>query len=68
MERLLTRATWPAVLNLQMGARVIRLMLDVWGERRALERLDARMLADIGLSEADARRESARAVWDTPRW
>lgn len=40
--------------------------LRVWGERRALERLDARMLADVGIDPADARREAERTLWDVP--
>lgn len=41
-------------------------MLDVWRQRRALARLDARMLADIGVTEAEALKEAARPIWDLP--
>ena len=34
--------------------------------RRALARLDAHLLADIGLTEAEAGREAARPRWDAP--
>ena len=36
-------------------------------QRRALGALDAHMLADIGLSREEARREAARPFWDAPR-
>ncbi len=35
-------------------------------QRRALLSLDARMLADIGVSQADAAREAARPFWHDP--
>ena len=35
-------------------------------ERRALAGLDSRALADLGLSEAAARREAGRSFWDIP--
>lgn len=35
-------------------------------ERRALGALDARLLRDIGVSEADARIEADRPFWDAP--
>lgn len=35
-------------------------------QRRALARLDRRMLKDIGLSRADALAESVRPFWDDP--
>lgn len=34
--------------------------------RRALARLDAAQLADIGVSPAQARNEAKRPVWDAP--
>ncbi|MEL6872669.1 MAG: DUF1127 domain-containing protein [Pseudomonadota bacterium] len=40
------------------------LALQVRRERRALSRLDDRMLKDIGLSRADASREAGRAFHD----
>ncbi len=36
-------------------------------ERKALADLDPRMLEDIGVTEAQAQRESGRAFWDLPR-
>ena len=35
-------------------------------ERRMLAGLDARMLDDIGVSEAQANHESNRSLWDLP--
>ena len=42
----------------------------LWRERRALSRMDADRLADIGATRAAATREAARPVWDaaSPRW
>ncbi len=36
----------------------------VYRERQELRDLDARMLADIGLTRHDVERESARNLWD----
>lgn len=35
-------------------------------ERKLLASLDSRMLRDIGISRAEAERESARPFWDEP--
>lgn len=40
--------------------------IEIARERRALARLDDRMLRDIGLTEEQADREVRRAVWDYP--
>ncbi|MEL6618690.1 MAG: DUF1127 domain-containing protein [Pseudomonadota bacterium] len=40
--------------------------LAVWRSRRALARLDARALNDIGVSADRAAREAAKPVWDVP--
>ena len=42
------------------------LMIKVWGERRALARLDESRLEDLGLSSAKAAQETARPIWDLP--
>lgn len=34
--------------------------------RRALAGLDAHLLADIGLAQAEATREARRPIWDAP--
>ncbi len=34
--------------------------------RRALARLDARLLEDIGLTESEAAFEARRRIWDAP--
>ena len=48
----------------------LRLWLAMREERAALAKLDARMLADIGLDESAVQREVHRTVWDIPnhRW
>ncbi|GAB5377636.1 MAG: hypothetical protein AcusKO_40980 [Acuticoccus sp.] len=50
--------------------RRLRLMLDLWSERRMLARLDRRALADLGLGPGDVARETRRPPWDCPptRW
>lgn len=39
---------------------------SLWRSRRALARLDAEGLADVGLSERQARQEAALTIWDVP--
>ncbi|WP_299373101.1 DUF1127 domain-containing protein [uncultured Tateyamaria sp.] len=41
-------------------------LFNVWRSRRALSRLDARALDDIGLSERAAMKEAAKPIWDVP--
>ena len=47
-------------------ADMARLWLRLFHERRALSGLDARLLADIGLSADRAHAEAARPFWDVP--
>jgi uncharacterized protein YjiS (DUF1127 family) len=47
-------------------AEMARLWLRLAVERRALSGLDARLLADIGLSAETAAAEAARPFWDVP--
>ena len=42
--------------------------LDVWRQRRALERLDDAALRDIGLTRAEVEREASRPIWSLPRF
>lgn len=45
------------------------LYLSIWRERNALSKLDPHLLEDIGVTEAQAKSESTRPVWDAPsRW
>mgnify|MGYP001765411063 CR=1 FL=1 len=46
--------------------RRVSLALAARRDRRALLRLEPHLLRDIGLSEAEARAEAARPVWDVP--
>lgn len=46
--------------------RRLRLMLDLWSERRTLAALDRRALADLGLNPGDVARETRRPPWDCP--
>jgi uncharacterized protein YjiS (DUF1127 family) len=41
-------------------------LLALSRSRQALADLDANALADIGITEAEARREATRPVWDVP--
>ncbi|MFU8834132.1 MAG: DUF1127 domain-containing protein [Roseovarius sp.] len=55
------------VLSLALPRRfVLARMIAVWHQRRALARLDADALADLGLSRSDALREARRPFWDLP--
>ncbi len=38
----------------------------VWRQRRALARLDAAALDDLGLTRAQAQAEAKRPLWDAP--
>ena len=40
--------------------------LAVWRSRRALARLDARALDDIGVTARHAAHEAAKPIWDVP--
>ena len=42
-------------------------LLAVWRQRQSLARLDAHLLKDLGLSEADVHREARRWAWDAPQ-
>ncbi len=39
----------------------------VWRQRRHLAKLDDAALADIGLTRAEALRESQKPIWDVPQ-
>ncbi|MEL6171604.1 MAG: hypothetical protein AAFV87_10680 [Pseudomonadota bacterium] len=41
-------------------------MIALWRSRRALERLDATALRDIGLEREAAEKEAKRPIWDVP--
>lgn len=57
-----SRRRSPFRLVAAAGAAVIR-WLERSQQRRALQRLDDRMLRDIGLSRADVAGESAKPFW-----
>jgi uncharacterized protein YjiS (DUF1127 family) len=62
---------WSRVAPWGGGLRQLRnkllLALQVRSERRTLQELDERTLADLGFSRSAARGESRRALWDLPR-
>jgi uncharacterized protein YjiS (DUF1127 family) len=60
----------PLVPGLRAGPlAMLARMAETRRQRRALARLDARALDDIGVSPAEARAEAARPAWDAPaRW
>jgi len=49
---------------LRESLRFVREVRRAWQGRRALATMDARMLADIGFSRADAETEINRKPWD----
>ncbi|MFC3118746.1 DUF1127 domain-containing protein [Jhaorihella thermophila] len=44
----------------------VKRMIVVRQQRRALRKLDARALEDIGITRAEAEAEAARPLWDAP--
>ena len=63
----LTRSTAPSarIRTLDLIATTLSL-LALNRSRTRLSQLDAAALEDIGVTEAQARREAARPVWDVP--
>ena len=61
------RARFGFFRNLRLRAVIARLseMRRAVEGRRAIARMDARMLADIGLSHGEAIEEASRRPWDT---
>jgi uncharacterized protein YjiS (DUF1127 family) len=63
----ITQETWPAVARRQRQklrpAAIIRLWRRRSRTRRALKTLDARLLADIGRTDAERRHECAKWFW-----
>ncbi|TMM51854.1 DUF1127 domain-containing protein [Sulfitobacter sabulilitoris] len=57
-----TRLVHPAVPALSLSQR-----LALWRSRRALARLDATALDDIGVTAAQAKAEASRPFWDAPQ-
>lgn len=43
-------------------------MVSLARQRQQLKDLDAHLLADLGISADDARREAARSFWDVPAY
>lgn len=46
--------------------RTLRARLTLWRTRRALARLDAHLLKDIGVTPEQARHEAEQTIWDVP--
>lgn len=66
MRIALTHTARPA--SRDIWSRAVALV-TLYRSRRALRNLDAHLLADIGLSRAEALSEASRPVWDAPsRW
>lgn len=59
----------PVRLFLRGSTRLVAMldeMMRTYRQRRALLALSDHMLADLGLTRADAYREGARPFWDVP--
>jgi uncharacterized protein YjiS (DUF1127 family) len=70
-DRRMTTRSLPASLGIRRRASRgpawldrLRLVLHAIASRRHLAEMDQRMLADIGISRAEALEEAARAPWD----
>ncbi len=63
-----TRDTGDVIDLISQGVRNALVLIEVWREtarqRRALSRLDDRMLNDIGLTREQVTRELGRPFWD----
>lgn len=46
--------------------RSLMVRLNVWRTRRALARLSAEQLNDVGITPAQAGQEAAKRFWDVP--
>ncbi|MBY6047970.1 DUF1127 domain-containing protein [Vannielia litorea] len=55
----------PAAIRGSLMTRALNL-LALRRQRRALARLDAELLKDIGITPDEARTEAARRLWDVP--
>lgn len=60
-----TRSTVSACRKPGLVARVLSL-LALQRQRRSLANLDARLLADVGLTREQAHAEMERPIWDAP--
>lgn len=62
-----SRAICSSAARIEAKARYAIATLQLWRERgrqrRALGRLDAQLLRDIGCSQADVMREQVKPVW-----
>ncbi|MBE3638677.1 DUF1127 domain-containing protein [Mangrovicoccus algicola] len=59
----------PRLLRLPRLARLrLAERLALARQRRHLRHLDAHLLRDVGLTRAEAERESQRPPWDAPHW
>ncbi|MEO1103884.1 MAG: DUF1127 domain-containing protein [Devosia sp.] len=47
------------------GRRIL-LWMTLWRERRALQKLDPRLMADVGIDPVAAHLEADRPFWDVP--
>lgn len=65
MDRILSSHSAPGVRPSRLLGHLIALMA-LGRSRRRLRHLDDHLLRDIGLTRAEAMRESARPVWNAP--
>ena len=65
MDRILSSALASDVRPLRPIGRLVALMA-LGRSRRRLEHLDEHLLRDIGLTRAEALRESRRTAWNAP--
>jgi uncharacterized protein YjiS (DUF1127 family) len=56
-------AAWWRALSVQVDLAAIWAAIDRGRQRRALGELDERLLRDVGLTRAEARRECAKPFW-----
>lgn len=57
----------PTLTLSSLAARIVA-AAAIWRQRRALAELPEHLRRDVGLTEAEIRRELARPVWDAPQF
>lgn len=62
----MTQVAIPRPLLASRKSGWLQRLVSLPRQRRALARLDARLLKDVGITRAQAEAEAARPIWDAP--
>lgn len=69
LNRNMAEAGWQKLARFTNPALIGEFLARAWQagrERRALAELDPRLLLDMGIDPAEARREASRSFWELP--